>query len=133
MNGMYNKRGKSIITANEIWLTNPVWDDLQVNLGAVKLPGVSDPTWTAYKGGRVAPHAGAWIETHTSNSELCRETPERKRFIKRVNDEGGIGIRAPGATETVVCEGMTWKTCLRYLLVATIVGVILAGPDKWMP
>lgn len=30
-----------------------VWDDLQVNLGTVKLPGVSDPTWTAYKGGRV--------------------------------------------------------------------------------
>lgn len=30
-----------------------VWDDLQVVLGTVKLPGVSDPTWTAYKGGYV--------------------------------------------------------------------------------
>ena len=29
------------------------WDDLQVTLGTVKLPGVSDPSWVAYKGGRL--------------------------------------------------------------------------------
>ncbi len=31
----------------------PVWDDLQVALTSVKLAGVSDPTWQAYKGGYV--------------------------------------------------------------------------------
>ena len=31
----------------------PVWDDLQVPITQVKLAGVSDPTWTAYKGGYV--------------------------------------------------------------------------------
>ncbi len=31
----------------------PVWDDLQVPITQVKLAGVSDPSWTAYKGGRV--------------------------------------------------------------------------------
>ena len=30
-----------------------VWEDLAIAVGQVKLPGVSDPTWTAYKGGRV--------------------------------------------------------------------------------
>ena len=30
-----------------------VWDDLPIDIGKVKLPGVSDPTWVAYKGGRV--------------------------------------------------------------------------------
>lgn len=27
-----------------------VWDDLQIVMGQLKLPGVSDPSWTAYKG-----------------------------------------------------------------------------------
>lgn len=32
---------------------DPTWDDLQVALGEIKLPGVSDPAWQAYKGGYV--------------------------------------------------------------------------------
>lgn len=35
------------------------WDDLQVSLGEVKLPGVSDPAWAAYMGGRVLAFAKA--------------------------------------------------------------------------
>lgn len=34
-------------------LTQPVYDDQQVAVTSVKLPGVSDPTWTAYKGSYV--------------------------------------------------------------------------------
>ena len=30
-----------------------VWDDLQVVMGQIKLPGVSDPAWIPYKGGYV--------------------------------------------------------------------------------
>ncbi len=45
----------------KIWLpanktitwNQPTWDDQQVVIGATKLAGVSDPTWTAYKGSYV--------------------------------------------------------------------------------
>ncbi len=39
--------------SGNIRLERPVWDDLQVALTSVKLAGVSDPTWQAYKGGYV--------------------------------------------------------------------------------
>jgi len=29
------------------------WDDMQIQLGAIKLPGTSDPAWEPYKGGYV--------------------------------------------------------------------------------
>jgi len=39
--------------ADNYTIATPQYDDLQVTLGEIKLPGVSDPGWQAYKGGYV--------------------------------------------------------------------------------
>lgn len=77
-----------------IRLNRPVWDDLQVPVTQVKLAGVSDPIWVAYRGGRVlafAKNADNILYFNAQIPHRYREGADIEFHIHTVHPDGGAG------------------------------------------